>query len=288
LKKVIAILALTLCFCKAHPQSYAQIQIAAYKDSLNNLAKVMHRGETDSARFTAASIYYTIINYLVSDSSSFNASFDSIPNLSAKTSSDQVVRLYTWMTANYDGSQYRYYGFLQIKKNKKVLLFPLTDSTEVIEKPLSKKLRPEKWLGAIYYNVLVHDRKGKKIYTLLGWKGKNEMLTQKVIDVITIESNKPVFGAAVFKVNDIYNTRVMFEYTSQAVMSLKTVNDKTIIFDHIGRSTITGVIGPDGTYDAFKYMKDHWEFQEDVDVDNGFVPKKKDVKLFKDEELKKE
>jgi hypothetical protein len=191
------------------------------------------------------------------------------------------------MTANYNGTQYHYYGFLQVKKNKKVNLFHLSDSTEVIEKPLSKKLKPEKWLGAIYYNVLVHERKGKKIYTLLGWKGKDNMFTQKVIDVLTIEGNKPVFGLAVFKVNNIYNHRVLFEYTSQAVMSLKPANEKMLVFDHIGKSTITGVIGPDGTYDAFKYTKEHWEFLEDVDVDNGFVPRKKEVKLFKDGELGK-
>ena len=113
------------------------------------------------------------------------------------------------------------------------------------------------------------------------------MLTQKVIDVLTIESNKPVFGSAVFKVNNIYNHRVIFEYTSQAVMSLKPANERTLVFDHIGHSTITGVIGPDGTYDAFKYTRDHWEFIEDVDVDAGFTPRKKDVKLYKDEELKK-
>ena len=62
---------------------------------------------------------------------------------------------------------------------------------------------------------------------------------------------------------------------------------KTLVFDHIGRSTLTGVIGPDGNYDAFKYVKDHWEVIEDVDVNNGFGPKKKTVKLCKDGELGK-
>jgi len=287
LKKILVLIPIALCCCKAFPQSNSPQLIMQYKDSLNNLAKVMQRGETDSARFSAAASYYSVINSLLVDSATFNASFDSIPNLSVRTSSDNVIRLYTWMTSNYEGSVYRYYGFLQVKKNKKFSFVPLTDSTEVIEKPLSKKLKPENWLGAIYYNILVHERKGKKIYTLLGWKGKNEMLTQKIIDVLTIDNNKPTFGLAVFKANNIYNHRVIFEYTSQAVMSLKPANDKTLVFDHIGRSTITGVIGPDGTYDAFKYKKDHWEFLEDVDVDNGFVPKKKEVKLFKDSELQK-
>jgi len=288
LKRILSLLSLVLWFYNAFPQKSAQSTVLEYKDSLNNLAKVMQRGESDSARFASASVYYSIVNFLLSDSASFNASFDSIPNLSVKTSSDHVVRLYTWTTSNYEGSLYRYFGFLQVRKNKKTSLYPLTDSTDVIEQSMSKKLKPEKWLGAIYYNILVNERKGKKIYTLLGWKGKNEMFTQKLIDVLTIESNKPVFGLAVFKANNIYHHRVMFEYTSQAVMSLKPANDKMLVFDHIGKSTITGVIGPDGTYDAFKYTKDHWEFLEDVDVDNGFVPRKKEVKLFKDDELKKE
>lgn len=275
--------------------SSGQQLVNAYKDSLNHLAHVMQRGENDSVRFAAAGIYRSIVSFILADSSSFSASFDSIPNLSAKTAPDHAFRLYTWMTANYQGSSYYYYGFVQLPsiqtkgKKQTELLYTLYDSTEVIEKPLSRKLKTDRWYGAIYYNIIANERKGKKYYTLLGWKGKNEMFTQKVIDVITFENGKPVFGLPVFKSNDIYNNRVIFEFTSQVVMSLKYVPVKKIlVFDHIGKSTITGVIGPDGTYDAFKYVKDHWEFTEDVDVDNGFTPKAKPTRLFKDDELKKE
>lgn len=273
---------------KCYSQGTAQGLVFQYKDSLNNLAHIMQRGENDSARFASASVYHSILNFILADSSSFNASFDSVPNLSVKTSPDRTFRLYTWVTSNYEGSVYRYFGFVQTLKGRKTNLFPLSDSTETIEKPLSRKLKADHWFGAIYYNIISNERKGKKYYTLLGWKGKNEMFTQKVIDVISFDNGKPSFGMPVFKANNIYNHRVLFEFTAQAVMSLKYVIDrKTLVFDHIGRSTITGVIGPDGTYDAFKYEKDHWEFVEDVDVDNGFVPKHKEVKLFKDDELNK-
>jgi hypothetical protein len=287
LKRTLQVIIYTFCFSAAYPRDAGTL-VLQYKDSLNNLAHVMQRGDNDSARFAAASVYYSILNFILSDSSSFNASFDSIPNLSVKTSPDKTFRLYTWVTSSYSGSVYRYSGLVQTQKNKKVNLFPLADSTDAIEKPLSTKLKATRWLGAIYYNIIVNERKGKKFYTLLGWKGKNEMLTQKVIDVITFDSGKPAFGLPVFKSNNIYNHRVLFEFTSQAVLSLKYVSEKkTIVFDHIGRSTVTGIIGPDGTYDAFKYTQDHWEFLPDVDVDNGFIPKKKEVKLFKDDELKR-
>jgi hypothetical protein len=270
----------------AFSQGNAQTLVTQYKDSLNHLAHVMQRGETDSARLASSSVYYSILNFILSDSSSFNASFDSIPNLSVKTSPDLAFRLYSWVSSDYSGSVYRYFGFVQTHKNKKVSLFPLHDSTEVIDKPLSKKLKADHWYGAIYYNIIQNERKGKKYYTLLGWKGKNEMLTQKVIDVIAFDGGKPTFGLPVFKANNIYNNRVIFEFTSQAVMSLKYMTDKrTLVFDHISKSTLTGITGPDGTYDAFKYVKDHWELIEDIDVDNGFIPKKKNVRLFKDGDL---
>ena len=200
----------------------------------------------------------------------------------------KAVRLYTWVTADYAGSLYRYSGFIQAQKNKSTRLYALYDSTETIEKPLSKKLKADHWLGAIYYNIIQNEKNGKKYYTLLGWKAMNETTTRKIIDVLTFDSGKPSFGLPVFKANNIYNNRVIFEFTSQAAMTLKYVSEKkTIVFDHIGKSTITGVTGPDGTYDAFRYVQDHWELITDVDVDNGFVPKKKDVKLFKDDELSK-
>ncbi len=281
------IIIILFSFFKGFSQGNAQALVAQNKDSLNTLARIMQRGENDSSRFAAASVYYSILNFILADSSSFTASFDSIPNLSVKTSPDFTFRIYTWVTSNYAGSNYRYFGMVQTRKNKKTNLFHLSDSSDVIEKPLGKKLKADHWYGAIYYNIIMNERKGKKYYTLLGWKGINEMFTQKVIDVISFDSGKPAFGLPVFKANNIYNNRVIFEFTSQAVMSLKYVNNKMLLFDHISSSTITGVTGPDGTYDAFKYVKDHWEYMEDLDVDNGFVPKKKVVKLYKDDELKK-
>lgn len=286
LSGIILVFLFALHLSPAFSQGSAQTLVFQYKDSLNHLAHSMQRGETDSARFASASVYYSILNFILSDSSSFNASFDSIPNLSVKTSPDLAFRLYSWVTSNYSGSFYRYFGFVQTHKNKKVNLFPLHDSTDVIEKPLSKKLKADHWYGAIYYSIILSERKGKKYYTLLGWKGKNELLTQKVIEVMTFDGGKPTFGLPVFKANNIYNNRVIFEFTSQAVMSLKYMHDKkTFVFDHISKSSLTGITGPDGTYDSFKYVKDHWEFIEDIDVDNGFVPKKKEVKLFRDGDL---
>ncbi|MEO8087783.1 MAG: hypothetical protein ABI763_13230 [Bacteroidota bacterium] len=287
LSRIVLVFLFVVYFSPVFSQGNAQSLVTQYKDSLNHLAHVMQRGENDSARFASAFVYHSIVNFILADSSSFNASFDSIPNLSVKTAPDRTFRLYSWVASDFAGSQYRYYGFVQTQKNRKVNLFPLSDSTEVIEKPLSKKLKADHWYGAIYYNIIANEKKGKKYYTLLGWKGINEMMTQKVIDVISFDSGKPSFGLPVFKANNIYNNRVLFEFTSQAVMSLKYVHNNMLLFDHIGRSTITGVIGPDGTYDAFKYVKDHWEYLEDLDVDNGFVPKKKVVKLYKDGDLKK-
>jgi hypothetical protein len=249
--------------------------LSSLHDSLTIWGKKMQRGENDSVRNGAAVSFEKAIENILNDSSSFNASFDAIKTLSVKNSPDNTFRLYTWTYPNNDGSKYYYFGYLQTynAKTRKTSLFTLNDSSDVIEKPKSTKLKPERWFGAVYYSILKNVKDKKTYYTLLGWHGKNTQLTQKIADVLYFDKGQPVFGYPLFKVGKVYNNRILFQYDSQAVMSLKYDEDrKMIVFDHI--SNVGGKLGPDGSYDAFKYNKEgRWELIEDVDVDAGFKPK---------------
>jgi hypothetical protein len=278
--------------CSAFAQSNLVDQ---YKDTLNSLARKMQRGENDSVRFAAGNSFHYFFEQLLNDSNSFTASFDSVKNVSVKTSPDQVFRIYTWTFPDENGI-YGYYGYLQTvdKKRKKMSVIPLRDSSSVIEKPLSKKLKSERWYGAVYYDILESTRNGKKYYILFGWHGRDQHSTQKLLDVLSFQSGVPVFGLPVFKTKDIYNHRVIFEYTSQATMTLRYVpKNKLIVFDHLASTNkkneprLSRMTGPDGSYDAFKPVKGSWVLIENVDADNDFVPVKTDNKIFKDSELEK-
>jgi hypothetical protein len=271
--RVILFLSLFPLFVSA--QSSSDIRINELKDSLSVLAKRMQRGENDTARNDAAKVFNEIVESILRDSSSFFASFDSVKNISAKTAPDNAFRLYTWTYPKNDGNKYYYFGYLQTfnSKTKKTSLFSLNDSSEEIERPKSAKLKPERWYGAVYYSILKNVKDKKSYYTLLGWHGKNVLLTQKLADVLYFDKGNPVFGYPLFKTGKVYNSRIFFQYDAQAVMTLKyDESRKMIVFDHI--SNVGGKLGPDGSYDAFKYNKEgRWQLVEDVDVNAGFKPK---------------
>jgi hypothetical protein len=268
-------------------QTSAETAISSLKDSLAAWTKSMQRGENDSVRNAAAASFRNSMQRILEDSSSFSASFDSIKNVSAKTAPDNSFRLYTWTYPNNDGSKYYYFGYLQSynAKTKKTNLFELLDSSDVIEKPQSKKLKPDKWYGAVYYDILKNVRDKKSYYTLLGWHGINSLFTQKLADVLYFESGKPVFGYPLFKAGKISHNRVIFQFDARAVMTLKYDEDRRLlVFDHIANRG--GNLGPDGTYDAYKFTKKgRWELMQDVDVNAGFKPKPA-PKPVPDQELK--
>jgi hypothetical protein len=268
-------------------QNSAAARMDSLQDSLTIWAKKMQRGENDPVRNAAAASFQAAIEKILNDTASFTASFDSVKNISVKTAPDNSFRLYTWTYPNNDGSRYFYFGYLQTynTKSQKATLYVLCDSSDVIEKPQSKKLRPDKWYGAVYYSILKNVRDKKSYYTLLGWHGKNSSYTQKLADVLYFDKDKPVFGYPIFKAGNISHNRIIFQFDAQAVMTLKYDEDrKLLVFDHI--ANMGGKLGPDGTYDAYKFTrKEHWELLQDIDVNAGFNPKPP-PKPVPDQELK--
>lgn len=242
-------------------------------DSAAVLIRLLQRGPTDSVRFEANQAFDKMVRkYLDSDSSMANE-WAFAPNVSVVIPGDKKFRLITWAVPSYSGDQYRYYGYLQIKEHKTGSLrtFTLADSTSSIRKPESERLRPDRWLGSTYYEVIHVKKKGKNFYTLLGWKGKDRLVTQKVIDILLLDNDQPKFGQAIFKTGKVFKSRVIFSYSSQATMSLRyDQSRKRIVFDHIGvpagEVTDASVAGPDGSYDALKFKSGRWLLQTDVKV----------------------
>jgi hypothetical protein len=83
-----------------------------------------------------------------------------------------------------------------------------------------------------------------------------------------------VFGKELFKFPRKYPRRIVFQYSSEVVMSLKYYDDKQmIVFDHLSPKDafMEGqyqYYGPDFSYDGFTYHKDKWKYIEDIDIKN--------------------
>jgi hypothetical protein len=244
-------------------------------DSLSTLIKEIQRGKNDSVRFAANEKFITYFEKLLSQSGSFSRNYDSLKNVSVQTASDSSFRIFTWVVPHFDGQEYNFFGFVQLHSAKSDTMIRLYDSTAVIQKPESEKLRADRWLGAVYYDIIPIESAGKKYYTLLGWKGKNQEHTLKIIDVLSVNNNQLKFGFPIFKTGSVYRNRMVFTYNSQASMTLhfnKKFNG--IVFDHLAadKNNPSLITGPDGTYDAFKLKKGKWILYTDVDVRTKWDP----------------
>lgn len=267
------------------------------KDTLSKTIRMIQRGENDSLRFVANQFLTDTFYKIISIDSSFSASFTEFSNISILMDADKRIRICTWTVPNFDGEHYSYFGFLQIRDEKKNVFrsIPLNDSSSTLLKPESEKLTPDRWLGAVYYTLIPVEQKNKTYYTLLGWKGKNKKVTQKVIEILSVEKNTIRFGMPVIKMGSVYKSRVIYSYNSEASMALRyEKNNSRIVADHIigtnNKDTDDStpfLNGPDGSYDGFYLSKNKWIFSADVDVHTGAKKPKNIPAPIKDSEMRK-
>ncbi len=223
----------------------------ASQDSLNNLVKADLRALLDTD------------NGLTADFSDVRITHVDAP--------DGAFRLFTWNLPRADGS-HLYEGFLLARTGQGQTLYELRDMTPKIPSPEVPELGPDRWYGALYYEVVPVQKGGKEYYTLLGWKGYSKAETRKVIEVLSFKNGKPRFGAPLFGKGKLKAMRKVFGYSAQATMTLRW--DKSmegILLDHLSpsRPDMEGqraFYGPDMTQDVYFWHKGEWWFGPDMDA----------------------
>ena len=259
------------------PQTPAT-DFAAHLDTLKKTGQEVLHGKTDSARTQANSIFTVLLMETLSQKGAFDISFDSVTNVSVLQPPDKSFRIFTWIQPKIDLSHYSYFGFIQKfdKVKKELKVFPLEEMLNDTENVTAKKLPADKWYGAVYYTILPVKKNNKNYYTLLGWKGNDQRTTKKLIDVLYFNEGKPMFGYPIFKGSKGYTSRVVFEYATEVIMSLRyEESKKLIVFDRIVSTSETSASssGPSGIYDAFKFLDGRWLLQKDIDIRGNWEPK---------------
>ncbi len=240
---------------------------------LNNIGKSIISDISDAQKLEANEKFKTELKKVVENPSSFNYNFDSLQTISILQS--EAIKIYNWAVPLSEGN-YLYFAYLQIKQGKdSYKTIELIDKSESLTKVENKILTPKTWYGALYYKVIENKKIGKNTYTLLGWDGNNMLTNKKIIDVITVDSKGYVkIGAPIFKTKRKTKKRMIFEYSENAVMSLKFhKNSNQIIFDFLvpTSSKLKGIYeyyGPAlNRFDALKADKKKWVYQEDIDIE---------------------
>ena len=217
--------------------------------------------------------------------------FESVKNLSKQIVIPGKLRLFTWVVPLKDGT-YQYFGFVMIidRKNE-IKVNPLEDRSSEMASPAYDWLKPSKWYGAIYYDVIEVKGKGKKYYTLLGYRPGDKKVQEKLIDVITYDGKNVRFGAKIFetpKISDYQYKqrpyRLLFPYSNKVTASIKWHEDlEKIVMDHLSPpdASLKGkweFYGPDFSYDAFFWKKGKWHLEEMVEFNTELktvTPKEK-------------
>lgn len=280
-------------------QAQEQMNLSTAEHSLISIEKKILKTDNDSVRQSLNLLFKEKLEAAIQLPGSFSYPFDSLKKLAKLTSQDKKFRIYNWNIPVSNGSNL-YFCFFQIREKSNKALYKvieLRDRADSIPNPEHSNLNATDWYGALYYKIITEKTDNGKIYTLLGWEGKDLTEMQKIIEIVTFDENElPHFGKAIFnKYKTGQNKRVIFRYSPVSSMVLRyeeqtitlgkkwNASQKTFHENHSKVSMIvcdrlvetatveskTMVMIPAGdVYDGFIFDKGRWNFIEGIDARN--------------------
>jgi hypothetical protein len=243
-----------------------------------NPAKLFERISTvrdPEAKSAADDSLQAYFNSYAKSNSVFRHRFTDIKYLGQVVSPDSLVKIINWNLIKGNGENY-YRCYLLYRKSKKdmhVVSKMVAPYSE--ELPDGNYIKQQGWHGALYYDLRPFIFNSSKYYAILGIDYGNPEVTRKIIDVVNPwGSEGPVFGLPCFISGNAVKYRIIFRYSSSAVMSLKFETDTKIVFDHLSpfSQELTGnyrYYGPDFSFDSFNFEKGAWRLLEDIDIKNA-------------------
>lgn len=274
---------ISLVFCAKsiaqsdEPTSLAD-SLASMEIQMMGLGQEMINSPAEDTRIITC---YQLVKLLVKafrTDSSFYYPFDSLKTISILKDPEHMFRLFSW-NLRLDNGYYRYFGVIQINKDyfdkNKIpyerTYFPLRDRSDSAAVPDDSIFDSEHWYGCLYYEMIPVKVKKKVYYTLLGWDGSDVRSNKKIIDVLTWDEGKPIFGGPIFKLKStqdeiIIKNRLVFEFNNAANMLLRYLpKQKIIVYDNLVPPNPSAdgkkeTYVPDGSYDYLIFSKKgYWE-----------------------------
>jgi hypothetical protein len=249
-----------------------------FQDTLHQLSNTI---VYDTILATRRKACYTFIPKFVEAlkiNNSFYYPFDSFETISKIYPPDSSFRIFTWQMALPHG-HFRYYGVIQMRSSK-LKIFPLFDARDTLPYQAQVITGNSAWYGCLYYNVIEKQVNNKPVYTLFGFEAADVITRRKVVDILQFDANgQPKFGAPLFcfKYDDSTRTKTLdtltrffIEYNYNAPTVLNYDPElQMIVFDHVAPPNekakgATFSYVPDGTYEGFLWINNHWQWVEKV------------------------
>lgn len=255
----------------AHDRKKLQV----VEDTLMQYAEYMITDSLTEDRMVSDSIFTRTLVRALQVKNSFYYPFDSVMGISKLYSPDSVFRIFTW-NLQFDDYYARQKGAIQMRtRDGSLKLIPLRDYSEFTANAMDSVWDRTKWIGAIYYNIILTEYRGKKYYTLLGLDPHSVMSTKKWIEVMHFnEKNEPVFGGPFFSfakdsIPKPTQLRFSLEYKKNARVLSNYIDELGIIlFDHLVSENEDPehkwTYVPSGDNEGFKWENGKWVHVEKV------------------------
>ncbi|MBN1184739.1 MAG: hypothetical protein JXB49_20805 [Bacteroidales bacterium] len=272
----IGVMILSIIGESGYSQNITSSQIWQNEQKLKEFFNEIYLSATDNDKLKYNDSVLVLLEETIKMSGSFTYPFDSLSRMGIITSPDKAFRLYNWNLSYMNGT-HTYFCFLQKynKESKEYELCQLFDKSEEITNPEDLILDKDNWFGALYYKIIPVKHKKKEYYVLLGLDLNNFLTTKKIIETLYFDDKENIkFGTDVFFINRKKQRRVIFEYSSNATMTLNSIEkNRIILFDHLSpsRPSLEGKYehyGPDFSYDALILKKGIWDYVSDYDARN--------------------
>ena len=244
---------------------YKKLEIL--EDSLRVYAYGVVNDTFEERRFAACKELIIGLKNALKTPHSFEYPFNKIESVSIQYPADSTFRIFTWqLYVNKD--DYRYFGAIQLN-TPDLKLIPLIDRSFQVADLDQEVLTPQKWYGALYYNI--HEVKVKNqepYYLLFGFDGYQFFRKRKIIEVLYFEEGEAKFGKPVFLKQERNGfersfNRLAIQYSSEA--STRMNYDEfleMIVFDYMiqrpGPHGEGAVNYPDGSYEGYKLEGGKW------------------------------
>jgi len=227
-------------------------------------------GKEWSERLQADSLFTRTLVRTLRAKHSFRYAFDSLGTVSMLYAPDSSFRIFSWQLMR-DPYYYRYKAAIQYNTpDGSLRLTPLFDASPFTDQPCDSIRAASQWIGAVYYNVLLHQYQGKKYYTLLGYDENNEVTTRKWMEVLTFGADgQPKLGGLFFEYRPderkppLPAYRFLLEYKKGAGARLNYDPDlKMITFASLvsekGNPAVHATLVPEGSFEGFRWQNGKW------------------------------
>jgi len=259
MKKVLCFFLFLLIFQNISSQNIEKINLI-FEKILNE--------ENDSVKIVLNDDIKTILADFFEDEKSFYADFKQVKYIGKITSKDHLVNIYTWNILLENSTMFN--CVIQQKSGK----IDFLEQKNCYKPTENQTIYPHNWYGALYYKIVPFKRNDKTYYVLAGY-GKYQPSTKiKMLEVLDLHNDKPLFGHPVFlKNNKIALSRVVFEYEANSVMYLEYNEKKRRFeFDHLSPMRVEDneviSFGVDMSVDGYTQSDDYWKLVEDLNVKN--------------------